>query len=71
MSQTNWTKTKKLLSPTLEVIALIVWVSFLLALPTMLLWNWLMPGIFGLVEIGYWQAMGLNLLSSILFKSAK
>jgi len=71
MSKNILTKTKKLLSPILEVIALIVWVSFLLALPTMLLWNWLMPGIFGLVEIGYWQAMGLNLLSSILFKSAK
>jgi hypothetical protein len=31
------------------------------------LWNWLMPGIFGLHVITYWQAMGLFLLSKILF----
>ena len=34
----------------------------------MLLWNWLMPDIFGLKLITYWQAWGLLLLSSILFK---
>jgi hypothetical protein len=33
----------------------------------MLLWNWLMPVIFGLSEISFWQAVGLNLLASILF----
>jgi hypothetical protein len=31
------------------------------------LWNWLMPALFGLKLIGYWQAMGLLLLSKILF----
>jgi hypothetical protein len=31
------------------------------------LWNWLMPGLFGLKVIGYWQAVGLILLSKILF----
>jgi len=34
----------------------------------MLLWNWLMPDIFGLPEITYWKAWGLLLLSCILFK---
>jgi hypothetical protein len=34
----------------------------------MLLWNWLMPEIFGLKAINYWQAWGLFALSSILFK---
>jgi hypothetical protein len=34
----------------------------------MLLWNWLMPDIFGLKEISYWQAWGLFLLSTLLFK---
>ena len=34
----------------------------------MSLWNWLMPDIFGLKRIGYWQAWGLLALSSILFK---
>lgn len=34
----------------------------------MALWNWLMPEIFGLPEINYWQGWGLLALSSILFK---
>jgi len=35
----------------------------------MLLWNWLMPAIFGLVSISFWQALGLLILSRILFGS--
>ena len=31
------------------------------------LWNWLMPGIFGLKELGFWQAVGLFALARILF----
>jgi hypothetical protein len=37
----------------------------------MLLWNWLMPDIFGLKTISYWQAWGLLILSWILFKGSK
>ena len=33
---------------------------------TMWLWNWLMPGIFKLPAIGFWQAAGLLALSHIL-----
>jgi hypothetical protein len=33
----------------------------------MLLWNWLMPSIFGLDAINFWQAAGLLILSRILF----
>ena len=40
----------------------------LLGLPVMLLWNWLMPELFGLGTITFWQAVGLNILCSILFK---
>ncbi|WP_455382295.1 hypothetical protein [Salinispira pacifica] len=32
------------------------------------LWNWLMPAIFSLPRIGFWQAWGLVVLSSILLK---
>lgn len=32
------------------------------------LWNWLMPAIFNLPTISFWQAWGLLVLSSILFK---
>ena len=37
----------------------------------MLLWNWLMPEILGLKTLSYWQAWGLLLLSSILFKGLR
>lgn len=32
----------------------------------MWLWNWLMPGIFGLPALTYWQAVGLFILLKIL-----
>ncbi len=44
--------------------ALAVAVSSLLA---MVLWNWLVPTLFGLPAIGFWQALGLLVLSRILF----
>ena len=34
---------------------------------TMLLWNWLMPAIFGLPLLSYWQAAGILVLSRLLF----
>ncbi|MDR1273267.1 MAG: hypothetical protein LBK12_01840 [Odoribacteraceae bacterium] len=33
----------------------------------MLLWNWLMPAIFGLACISIWQALGLLVLARVLF----
>ena len=41
---------------------------FLCGLVVMLLWNWLMPDIFGLKRLTYWQAWGLMILCHILFK---
>ena len=40
--------------------ALVTWIL-------MLLWNWLMPMIFDLTTITFWQALGLLILSKILF----
>ncbi len=34
---------------------------------TMLLWNWLIPTLFSGPVITYWQAMGLLVLSKLLF----
>jgi hypothetical protein len=34
---------------------------------TKLLWNWLVPSLFNGPEITYWQALGLLILSKILF----
>ena len=33
----------------------------------MRLWNWLMPALFGWHVIGFWQAIGVLVLSKILF----
>jgi hypothetical protein len=38
-----------------------------LSLPLMLLWNWLMPYLFGLPTIDIFQAVGIGVLSHILF----
>jgi hypothetical protein len=43
--------------------------ALLLGFVVMWLWNWLMPDIFGLTKITFWQAWGLVVLSHILFKS--
>ena len=34
----------------------------------MLLWNWLMPDLFGLKQVNYWKAWGLLALCTVLFK---
>jgi hypothetical protein len=39
----------------------------LFGLVVMALWNWLMPALFGLRIIGFWQALGLVVLCKILF----
>ncbi|MBN1543078.1 hypothetical protein JW992_13130 [candidate division KSB1 bacterium] len=44
----------------LIAVALIGWIL-------MLLWNWLVPALFSGPVIGFWQALGLLLLSKILF----
>ena len=46
------------------VFAGLIWVVFGL-------WNWLMPSIFGLKTITYWQALGLMALSWILFRGSR
>lgn len=46
------------------LIALLAAAVFSLA--TMSLWNWLMPALFGLRAISFWQALGLLVLSRIL-----
>ena len=50
-------------------IALLFIVAAIVSLPVMLLWDWLMPGIFGLREITWFEAWGLLFLSGLLFKS--
>ena len=49
---------------------LVLWtlLSLALAWPVKLLWNWLMPVIFSLPAISFWQAAGMMLLVNILFR---
>ncbi len=44
--------------------------GLLAAIPVYYLWNWLLPSIFGATTITYWQAWGISLLASLLFKSS-
>lgn len=42
-------------------------VFFLIGYVLMLLWNWLMPDLFGLSTLTYWQAFGILILAKIIF----
>lgn len=44
-------------------------IALIACIPVKLLWNWLMPELFGLKEITIFQALGICLLSNILFSS--
>ncbi len=50
-------------------LSLMLWamLSLLVAIPTLILWNWLVPELFGLSEIGITEAWGLLILSKMLF----
>ena len=48
----------------------IILLALIFSLPVMLLWNWLMPVIFGLAKITWLQALGLSFLSGFLFKGS-
>jgi hypothetical protein len=41
--------------------------ALLFGYAVMWLWNWLMPELFGLKEIIFWQAVGIILLAKLLF----
>lgn len=53
----------------IAAIAVLIGLSLLMSLPTMWLWDWLMPELFGLKEITLFQAWGVNFLCGLLFKS--
>ncbi len=46
--------------------ALAAAIAFLLGFAVQALWNWLMPELFGLPQITYWQAWGLLVLGHLL-----
>lgn len=50
-------------------VGVLIFMALIWAIPTYFLWNWLMPDLFNLGVITIWQAIGINILSGILFKS--
>ena len=59
----------KVIGAIVIAIVILLLVAVLFAIPTLLLWNWLMPLLFGLKTITLFQAWGVNVLTGILFKS--
>ncbi|MFC2152047.1 hypothetical protein ACFLSE_05915 [Bacteroidota bacterium] len=45
--------------------------AFIFGYFVMLLWNWLMPTIFGLTTLTFWQAAGIVLLARLIFGGFK
>ncbi len=58
----------QMINGVLTVIGLLILAVLLFGGPLMVLWDWLMPTLFGLPEITFWQACGLQLLAILLFK---
>lgn len=56
-------------STILLIISIYTVAGLLIAVPVMVLWNWVIPDVLHLPAIGYWQAYGLTLLCTILFQS--
>lgn len=61
---------EKVLVAALGLILGVLLFCLLAAWPFMLLWNWLMPMIFGLCTLTFWQACGLLVLTSLMFRTA-
>lgn len=51
----------------LVMLFLILLFALIFGAITMLLWNWLMPYLFGLPEISIYMAIGINFLAGLLF----
>jgi hypothetical protein len=63
----NWTRTQKLLFMVLVAPPMVVLFATIGGQIVKLLWNWLLPPLFGLPAVTFWQALGLLALSRILF----
>ncbi len=62
-------KILKIVGGVIAGIAIAVALSFVIGVIVMLLWNWLMPELFGLGTINYWQGFGLVLFIKLLFSN--
>jgi hypothetical protein len=60
----------KLIGVAVLAILFIGIIAIMLSIPVWLLWNWVAVAVLGLKHITLWEALGLTLLCSILFKSS-
>ncbi len=68
---TNWNKRKFRPRKVLFFMTMAVLFCMAIGYVVMLLWNWLMPDLFNLKPINWWQAIGLFVLFRILFGGFK
>ena len=71
MSETIKSKPLRYVLYFLGGVALAVIFAFVFGYFVMLLWNWLMPEIFGLGTITFWQSAGIILLIRLVFGNFK
>jgi len=55
------------ISRVIKVLLIVLMAATVFSFVVMWLWNWLMPVLFGLHAISFWQALGILVLSKILF----
>ena len=55
------------LKKTIGVIAVLIVIGTVVGWAVTVLWNWLLPGLFGLTTITFWQGLGLFVLGKLLF----
>lgn len=60
---------KQMLDNIILVISVIGLVIMFTGYSIMFLWNWLMPTIFDLPTITFWQSIGLQVLTYLLFST--
>ena len=54
----------------LSLAGLFIGLALLLGYPFMWLWNYVMPEVFGLKTITFWQGVAMQIIASWLFKSS-
>lgn len=59
----------KIIGAVVLFFATVLLFAVVFTLPVYLLWNWLMPLIFGLKTLTFFQSWGIMFLSGCLFKS--
>jgi hypothetical protein len=67
VTQRRKPKILRIIGAVLLGVILAVAFAFVFGIVVKLLWNWLMPAIFGLGTITYWQAFGIVVLAKLLF----